>query len=117
MSEIHKLSKRHEEDWADWLGCERNRGSGNQWNRQADGRLSSVGRRFGWAFDCKAAMALTKSIGVTRAMLAKIVEQAHGERPLLPLRFYASDHGAIAEDWVLVRAIDFLELLEVANGD
>lgn len=112
----YALSLKHETDWADWLGTERNRGSGNQWNHQTDGRTNRFELPFAFAFDCKAAMPGTKSISVTREMLAKLVEQSHGERPALPLRFYDTERGAYAEDWVLVRKGDFLEMEAIVNG-
>jgi hypothetical protein len=111
------LSRKHEEDWAEYLGTERNRGSGNVWNRQLDGRqLGRLSRVFAFAFDCKAAMPGTQSIPVTRKMLEKLLEQTHSERPLLPLRFYDTERGGYFQDWVVVRTVDFLELLEKAES-
>lgn len=114
----HTLSVQHEEEWAEWLGTTRSRGSGNQWNHQMDGRTSRTELPFAFAFDCKAAMPGTASIGVSYAMLLKAVEQANHERPILPLRFYETERGGIRPhgDWVLVKAGDFLEMERIVNG-
>jgi len=112
----HTLSVKHEADWADWLGTERNRGSGNQWAHQTDGRTNRYEVPFAFAFDCKAAMPGTKSITVTLPMIAKLRQQAHGERPILPMRFYETERGGYTEDWVLVRKGDFCEMEAICNG-
>ncbi len=56
-----------------------------------------------------------KSIGVTRAMWEKAKEQAGGERPLLPLRFYDTDKLDVGLDLVVLSLDDFAEMLERVN--
>jgi hypothetical protein len=45
-------------------------------------------------------------------MLAKAEEQAHGERPMIAVRFYDDDRLRRFTDWSLVREDDLLELIE-----
>ena len=90
------MSDRHEADVAALLGCRMTKSSGNQFNDQMDGRHDGGAWRF--AFDGKATFG--QSIGVSRAMWDKAIEQSHGARPLLPLRFY--------EDWRLRPALDLV---------
>jgi hypothetical protein len=114
---IKKLADLHEEDVHRSLGGHRAKSSGNQWNDQGDGHTSRYGSRFGWCWDCKCAMPQTKSISITRDMVEKISAQAHGERPILPLRFYSTERGKVEHDLVVLRMDDFVELLEVATGE
>ena len=107
MSLVKKLSVKHEEDVHEWLGGHLARSSGNQFADQADGRRSRYRSAFGFAWDCKAAMPGTKSVSITREMLDKIQAQAHGERPMVPLRFYDSERGHVEHDWVALKMDDF----------
>ena len=86
------LSRKHEDDIAGWFGGRRHAGSGNQFTKQLDGRTGFAGE-WDFAWDCKAAMPGTQSITVTRTMLDKIVNQAHGRRLMLPMRFYDTERG------------------------
>jgi hypothetical protein len=111
MPDNHDMADLHEKDIADALGGTRTRASGAVWFDKGDGRAGDhLDTEFAWAWDCKATAG--KSIAVSRAMLAKLVTEAHGERPLLPLRFYNDDRGGHDPDWVVVLLDDFLELLE-----
>jgi hypothetical protein len=107
MAEAH-------EDYMAWLfDGHPAQGSGNQWQNPADGRTSRVHRRFAFAWDCKSTM--FKSMTISLAMWDKIREQAGGERPMLPIRFYVDEKLRVARDLVVLDAEDFAELLERAN--
>jgi hypothetical protein len=106
------LSHKHEVDIAEAFNGRISKASGSQWNGPADGRHSRYKTSVAFAWDCKAAMPGTKSISVTRAMLDKIEEQALGERPMIPLRFYSSERGAIEHDWIALKKDDLQELIE-----
>lgn len=112
MSITGKLSKLHEDDIAEWLEGHSAPASGSQWHDQADGRQNRYKQEFAWAWDCKCAMPGTKSIGVTREMLHKLIEQAHGERPMLPLRFYSSERGKIDLDWIAVPRAELADVFD-----
>lgn len=108
------MSKRISDVHEAWL-CKvlvgrRMRGSGNQFSGQMDGRHDRYSAPFAFAWDGKATE--SKSVGVSRAMLAKAVEQAGAERPLIALRYVTA--GERPEDWFVVRADDFIELREAA---
>src|SRR4051794_3164394 len=106
-----KLSRLHESDVAELLGGHRSKSSGNQWHDAADGKHGHYDD-FAFAWDCKCVLPTTQSIRITRAELAKITTQAAGRRPLVPVRFYASERGQIAYDMALVRIHDLAELRE-----
>lgn len=113
---IKKLADQHEVDVAELLGGRKTKSSGNQWNDPADGRTDRRDVEFAFAWDCKAAMPETKSVSVTREMLNKIIEQAGGERPAIPLRFYDTWRGEVDHDWVVIRLDDLAEMTERLNG-
>lgn len=112
MSLAGRLSAKHEADIAEWLKGHASVSSGSQWHDQADGRQNRYTQEFAWAWDCKCAMPGTKSIGVTREMLHKLIEQAHGERPMLPLRWYSSERGQVELDWVAVPKADLADVFD-----
>lgn len=101
------MSKAHEADVAERLGCRQSRGSGNQWANPIDGRQSRYRKRFAFAFDAKATRG--ESIGVGRRMWAKAVHQAGGERPMLALRFYRNDRLSEYDPDLAVLSMDDLE--------
>lgn len=109
-----EMSDAHEERIAEVLGVRQTRGSGNQFNDPTDGRTPHDGGAFEWAADGKST--LGKSIGVSRAMWAKLVEQAHGARPAVPLCFYDDQRLTVGLDLVVVRLYDLGELLETARA-
>lgn len=113
MSLSGKMGKAHEEFLADLFGGRRTRASGAVWKDQMDGRHSRMDVPFAFAWDGKSTRG--KSIGVTREMWAKAVEQAGGERPMLALRWYTTDRLDVGEDLVVLNAHDFAELLEKVN--
>lgn len=116
MSDVKRLADRHEQHVASMLGAKNSRASGSQWHDQADGRMSRYADQFAWAFDCKCALPQTKSIGVSREMWVKIEEQAHGNRPMIPLRFYSTSRGDVFRDLVVITLDDLVELLEQSKN-
>lgn len=105
----------HEAFLQEVLGGRRTRGSGNQWNNQMDGRHNRMTDPFAFAWDGKSTMGL--SIGVTRPMWRKAVDQAGGERPMLGLRFYANSRLDVDLDLVVVNVYDMSEMLATLNGE
>ena len=110
-----RLSRQHEDAVVAAIGGHQSKSSGNQWNDAADGRHDRYDE-FAFAWDCKCVLPTTKSLSISREDLAKITEQARGRRPMLPLRFYASERGAVEHDWVAIKFEDFKELLERATA-
>lgn len=108
------MGDEHEAWLAELFGGRRTRGSGNQWRDQMDGRLSRYEHTFAWAWDGKSTLGL--SMAVSRFMLKKAVEQAGGERPMIAIRFYDDETLRTHDDWIMVRADDFIELQEMASG-
>ena len=109
MSLNHKMAEKHEADLAESLGGRRTRGSGNQFNNPMDGRHDRYAMPVAFAWDGKSTR--SASIGVSRAMGEKAVEQAHGERPMLALRFYTTDRLDYDIDLVAVDRLDMSEML------
>lgn len=89
------------------------RGSGNQFANPMDGRQNRYEAPVAFAWDGKSTRAA--SITVTRKMWEKAMLQAHGERPMLALRFYDSDRLAVGADLVVIGLHDLMELLELAG--
>jgi hypothetical protein len=110
-----KMGDAHEKYVVDLLGGRQTRGSGNQWQNPADGRQSRYEHDLAFAWDCKSTYG--KSIGVTRDMWRKIMEQASPETPLLPLRFYdpASGTANLDPEHDLV-VLDFELFAEILEG-
>lgn len=115
MSLNHRMGDRHEADLAAWLHGRRTKASGSQWADQMDGRHSRYAQTFAFAWDGKSTLA--KSVGVSRAMLAKAVEQAHGERPMVALRFYDDERLRTYDDWAVVRMDDLREMLAALDRE
>ena len=109
------MARRHEEFLAELFGGRKSRGSGSQWQDQGDGRNNRMtDPEFAFAWDGKSTRG--KGITIERTMIAKIREQAGGERPALALRWYDTDDlKVIGEDWVAVPAADFAEMLAGAR--
>lgn len=114
MALNHKMADKHEGFLSSLFGGRRTKGSGNQWHNPMDGRTSRMHTRHAFAWDGKAT--LGKSIGVTREMWEKAIEQSGGERPMLALRWYDNERLDVGLDLALVNAHDLAELIEVANG-
>ena len=103
-----QMSDAHEHYVADVLGGRVAKASGAQFNDQMDGRHDDGRWRFAW--DGKAT--LGKSIGVSRDMWSKAIEQSHGARPLLPLRFYDDYRLTSGLDLVVADLNDLAEMIE-----
>jgi hypothetical protein len=106
------MGDKHEDYLHAALGGRKTKGSGNQWQNPADGRHSRYEDNFALAWDGKSTFG--KSVSITRDMLAKIVEQASPETPMIGVRFYNPDAGTarleVDEDWALV-PLDYLVAL------
>ncbi|PPS89525.1 hypothetical protein [Streptomyces sp. MH60] len=117
MSTDKGLNKRmgdaHEAYVASVLGQRQTRGSGNQWRDQMDSKHDRTECVFAFANDGKST--LGKSVSITRAMWAKAVEQAGGERPMLTLRFYADASLKVDTDLAACDLLDFAEMREDAE--
>lgn len=114
MSLNSRMGRVHEEFLVKILGGRKTKASGSQWTDQMDGRHGRHLQEFAFAWDGKSTLA--KSIGVTRAMWEKAKEQAGGERPMLPLRFYNTEKLDVGLDLVVIDLNDFAEMLERVNG-
>lgn len=112
-STTRRLSEVHEADAVEVFGGRLTRGSGSTWKDKLDGRQHRLEQNVAFAWDAKATEG--KSIGVTREMWAKTVEQAGGERPMLLLRFYGQNLRP-ETDLAVIGWDDLAELLEIANG-
>lgn len=106
------MSDAHELFLAELLEGERQRNSGAVWSRQMDVR-NRTGSEFAWAIDGKATFG--ESIGVSRSMWDKAVEQAADLRPLLALRWYDDWHLTPGVDLIVCDAQDFKALLEAVK--
>lgn len=104
-----RMANSHESDVAVLFGGRRTRGSGNQFNNPADGRLSRYRALFAFAWDCKSTRAA--SISVSRKTWEKLREQAGAERPMLPLRFYDTDTLKVGLDLAVIEMDDLRELV------
>lgn len=106
------MGHRHEAAVAEALGMAMTRGSGNG----ADKGDAAHHHDLPFAFRIDAKSTKGKQIAVTLAMLEKLREQAGGERPALPLRWYANEAlTKVAEDWIAVTLADFSELIADAR--
>lgn len=108
------MSDKHEEDLVALLGGRRTPGSGNQFNNAMDGRHRRHDEPYPFAWDGKST--LGKSVGVSREMWAKAVEQAGDERPMLALRWYDGERLNPTLDLLVVDAHDFAEVREAARN-
>lgn len=106
----------HEAWLARLLSGRQSRGSGNQWNDQMDGRHNSYTSEdvFNFAWDGKST--LGNSIGLTRAMIEKAMEQAGAEEPILAFRFYRNEELEVDHDYIVVKAEIFAEMMRMANA-
>lgn len=107
MSDAHEVALVHA------FGGRRTPGSGNQAANPMDGRQNRYTEDLAFAWDGKST--LGASITIDLKMIEKARDQALGERPMLALRWYATERLAVAEDWVAVTLDDMQELLETAR--
>lgn len=107
------LSDRHEAHVAEVLGGRQTRGSGNQWRDQTDGKNAKGDETYVFAWDGKATLAASTTVRLSD--WEKVVEQGHGHRPALPLRFYTDARLTGHVDLVVIDLDDLAELREQAN--
>jgi hypothetical protein len=105
-----KMSDAHEKFLAELFDGERQRNSGAVWSRPMDVRNSTNDGEFCFAVDGKSTF--SESIGVSRDMWQKAVEQSHDLRPALALRWYDDWHLTPGLDLVVLSANAFAALLE-----
>lgn len=110
MSLNRKMSDLHEEDLAEWFSARRTPGSGNGPANPMDARQHRSDHVVAFAIDGKSTR--SKSVGVSLDMIAKAREQAHGERPMIALRYYFDDRLRSYDDWACIQMDDLLELME-----
>jgi hypothetical protein len=109
-----RMGELHEEHLAEINGGRKSRSSGNQWHDAGDGR-NHRDDPFNFCWDGKST--LGKGITITLDMIAKIREQAGGERPEIGLRWYKTgDLTQVAEDWISVPDVDFEEMKIAATA-
>lgn len=108
-----KMSEAHEEYIATILNGRRTRNSGAVWSDQMDVRNDVREDRFAFAADGKSTFG--ESIGVTRGMWQKAVEQSGDLIPCLPLRWYDTYRLDVGLDLWVVEGSTFEELLEIAR--
>lgn len=103
-----QMGDKHEVFLAQVNGGTKTRASGSKWHDQGDGR-NAHDEPFAFCWDGKSTRG--QQIAVTLAMIAKIREQAQGERPQIGLRWYGNDAlDQVTEDWIAIPAADFEEL-------
>ncbi len=109
------LSSKHEAYLADLFNGRMTRGSGSTFADQMDGKNNRHVQAHALAWDGKATRG--KSVGVTREMWAKAVEQSHGLTTVLALRWYSPGNSLRPElDLIVMQADDFAELLADARA-
>ena len=114
MPTTRKMSDRHEEDLVAVLGGQRTRNSGAVWSDQMDGHQAGLDQHYKFAWDGKAT--LGKSIGVSREMWNKAVEQSRHLLTAIPLRFYADTRLTKVDiDLIALDLETFAEILADAN--
>lgn len=110
-----KMSARHEDDLVALLGGERTRNSGAVWSDQADGHQTGLDQHYRFTWDGKSTLGM--SIGITRAMWAKLVKQSRGLTPIIPLRWYRDTRLTEVDlDLIVVEAEVFAEMMNDANA-
>lgn len=105
------MSAKHEDHLAEVFNWRRTKNSGAVWNDQMDGRHDEGA----WKFAGDGKSTFGRSIGVTREMWGKALEQSHGARPLLPLRWYRPDDYSLTPvlDLVVCDLNDLAEMISV----
>lgn len=109
------LSDKHEDWLAELLGGRKTRGSGSTFADQMDGKNDRHETAHALAWDGKATRG--KSVGVSREMWEKAVDQSHGLTTVLALRWYSPGNALRPElDLIAMEANDFAELLADARA-
>lgn len=107
-----RMGELHEERFTAALGMKKTKASGSRWDEQADGRH---GHDEPFAFRADGKSTKGKSITVTLETIGKIRDQAHGERPAIPLAWYGNEAlTQVLEDWIAVPLGDFAEMRDAA---
>lgn len=104
------MSDAHEAWLAEFFEGRISRGSGNQWSNPMDGRQDRREVAVAFCWDGKSSFG--KSISVSRDMWEKARDQARGERPMIPLRFYDTWRLDVGLDLVVIDPNDLKELME-----
>jgi hypothetical protein len=106
------MSDCHEIALVELLGGRRTKNSGAVFNDPMDGRNTEGPHPLAW--DGKSTFG--KSVGVSREMWAKALQQAHHETPLLALRWYEDDYSLTPVlDLAALDLNDFATILEDAR--
>jgi len=114
MPTTRKMSARHEEDLVAVLGGQRTKNSGAVGSDQMDCHQAGLDQHYKFAWDGKAT--LGKSIGVSRDMWHKAVEQSRHLFTAIPLRFYADTRLTRVDiDLIALDLETFAEILKDAN--
>jgi hypothetical protein len=109
-----EMGERHVRHVAEVLGAHTTKASGATATDKADG-AHHHDLPFAFRFDGKSTKG--QQIAVTLAMVEKICEQAGGERPALPLRWYGNGMlTQVLADWIAVQLVDFAEVLASARA-
>lgn len=110
----NQMAELHEAFLAELFGGRKSKNSGATWQDKGDGRNNHLIEELAFAWDGKSTRG--KGITIERVMIAKIREEAAGERPAFGLRWYDTDDlQEVGEDWVAITAADFRELLAAAR--
>jgi hypothetical protein len=108
----HTMSRHHEAAMVEALGGRTVVGSGNQAHDKMDGKHTSFSEHYAFAWDAKATMG--QSVGVSRSMWGKAVEQAYDRRPMVGLGFYDDERLTTHTHLVVVSMDDFVEVRDQA---
>lgn len=108
-STTRDMSDKHEADLQKWMGDGAlvTRGSGNQARSPMDVRQSRHHVPWAFALDGKSTKAASMSFRLEDWFKAE--EQAHGEHPGMPVRFY-TPRLQVVKDLILVDLHDFIEM-------
>ena len=109
-----EMSDAHEEFLAELIDGRRTPGSGNQFNNQMDVRNDHRRQTHAFGLDGKSTFA--ESITIKRTDIEKAREQSHDLAPGLALRWYPDWSLRNPDDWILVQANDFEDLLADARA-
>lgn len=109
-----KMSERHEEYILSVIGGRRTRNSGAVWSDQMDVRNDVRADEYAFAADGKSTFG--ESIGVSKAMWYKAVEQSADLIPILPLRWYADWKLDVELDLWVIDDNTFRAFLDIARG-
>ena len=107
------MSDKHEQYIHSVIGGRRTRNSGAVWSDQTDVRNDLRNDTFAFAADGKATF--NQSISIKREDWAKLVEQAQGLIPTMPIRFYDTWRLDVGLDLWLIDGPTMETFLEIAR--